>query len=149
MTASSAVFVVSDHIQPNRRRSILGDPAVPEAGVIFDMVEIGIAVAELLSDALDEGADVGAVSLWSVAGNKVFAVDEVVDFTISDIAAGPLGEKPDDLEFGQAKIDQPAGPERPVGVAAQFEPADSERRRAGGVAFGRRPYAFGDQFKAL
>src|SRR5579884_3097280 len=148
MTASSAVFAVSDHIQSNRRL-VLRDPAVSEAGVIFDMVEAGIAVAELLANALDKGADVGAVALGSVTGNEVLAVDEVVDFTISDIATGPFGEKPDDLELGQAEIDRSAGPQRPVGIAAQFEPTDSERRRTGGVAFGRRPYAFGDQFEAL
>src|SRR5579863_3922507 len=110
MTASSAVLPVSDHAQPSRQRSALRGPAVSEAGIIFDRVEAGIAIAKLLADSLDERADVGTIAFRPVAGNEVLAVDEVVDFAISDIMTGPFGEKLDDPELGQAEIDRLAGP---------------------------------------
>ena len=57
-----AVFAVSDHAQWMARRvSSFGGPSVSETGVVFDMVETGVDIAELLADTLDEGAYIGAI----------------------------------------------------------------------------------------
>src|SRR4051794_4564356 len=57
-------------------------PAVAEAWIIVDQVELSIDHAELLADALDEGADIGAIASRTVAGDKALAVDKIVDLPI-------------------------------------------------------------------
>src|SRR5688500_13592794 len=46
-------------------------PAVAEAGVVVDEVDLANDHAQLLTDALDEGADIGAVACGTVAGDEV------------------------------------------------------------------------------
>src|ERR1700736_2231328 len=97
MTASNAVFAMSDHTQLARRRALLGCcPAVSEAGVVFDVAEIGIAIAELLADTLDEGSYIGAIPLCAVSGDKVLAMDKVVNLAIADVLPGLFGQQRDD-----------------------------------------------------
>ena len=69
------------------------------------MVEIGIAVAELLADTLDEGTDIGAVPLCPVTGDEVLAVHEIIDLAIANVLPGVLGEQRQDPEFGQGQVD--------------------------------------------
>ena len=68
------------------------------------MVEIGVAVAEFLADTLDEGTDIRAVPLCSVPSDEILAMDEIIDFAITDVLAGLFGEKRQDLELRQGKI---------------------------------------------
>src|SRR5262252_3227134 len=52
--ARNAVFAESENAQQSRGRvSVFRDPAVSETGVIFDMVETGVDIAELLADTFD------------------------------------------------------------------------------------------------
>ena len=107
----NVVFAVSDDAQePPRRLSIVGGPAISETGVVFDMVETGVNIAELLADALDEGAYISAIPLQAVSGNKIFTVDQIVDLTVPDVATRSLRQQGDDFEFGQGQIDGAVGP---------------------------------------
>src|SRR6476619_6423161 len=84
--ARNAVFAVSDHAQGIPRRvSVFRSPAVSEAGVVFDMVETGVDVAELLADTLDKGADIGAISFRAVPGNEILTVDQIIDLTVANV----------------------------------------------------------------
>src|SRR5262245_28611095 len=69
-------------------------PAIAEAGVVLNQIEVRIDVAELLADALDQGADIGPVALLARTGAEPLAPDEVVDLAIGDVAPGPRGEQP-------------------------------------------------------
>src|SRR5689334_19335160 len=102
----NAVFAVSDHAQGMPRRgSVVAGPAISKTGVILDVVETGVNIAELLADALDEGAYISAIPLQAVSGNKIFAVDQIVDLAIPDVAARSLRQQSDDFEFGQRQVD--------------------------------------------
>jgi hypothetical protein len=46
---------------------VAGKPAVAESGIIMDVLELRIDLA----DALDEGADIGAIALIAMAREKV------------------------------------------------------------------------------
>src|SRR5215469_8822721 len=100
------------------------------------MVEIGVAVPEFLADSLDESADIGAISLCPMAGDKVLAVDEIVDVAITDILPCLLGQEHQDFKFGQCQLDSISSPQRAIGVKAQFQLAEPERicRRRLGIA---------------
>jgi hypothetical protein len=99
-TASSNVFAVSDHFQPILRRgSLLRVPAVSEAGIAFDVVETGVALAELLADAVSEGMDIGTIASPSLAGEEAFAVDGIVDLPVADILSRLLGPQSDNFEY--------------------------------------------------
>src|SRR5690349_19728817 len=93
-TARNAVFAVSDQAQLKLVRA----PAVSETGVVFDVVERGVDIAELFADALDEGAYIGAIAFRTVPGYEIFAVDQIIDLTVADILAGLFGEQSEDLE---------------------------------------------------
>src|SRR5438105_433556 len=150
MIVSSAILALSDRAQrTRRRRSRLWSPAVSKTGIIFDVVEIGIAFAELLADTLDEGPDIGAIPLFAVTGDEILAVDEVVDLAIADILPGPPGEQRDNLELGQGQIDRAPRPGRAAGVEAQFEPPEMQRGLVRGLGLGRRAHPLGDQLQAL
>src|SRR5262249_1441052 len=87
--ARNAVFAESENAQQSRGRvSVFRDPAVSETVVIFDMVETGVDIAELLADTFDEGAHIGAIPFRSVPGDEILAVDEIVDLTVADVLAG-------------------------------------------------------------
>src|SRR5690349_25154598 len=118
-TARKAVFAVSDHAQSK----LIRDPAVSETGVVFDVDERGVDIAELLADALDEGAYIGAVTFRPVPGYEVLAMDQIINLTVADIVPGFLGEQSQDLELRQGQIDASVAPNRPVCVEAQAEPA--------------------------
>jgi hypothetical protein len=92
MTARTAVFAVSDDAQRRpRRASFLSCPAVSEAGVILDVVETGIAIAEFLADTLDEGSYIGTITLSAVSGDEVLSVDEIIYLAIADVLPRLLG----------------------------------------------------------
>src|SRR6516165_7123143 len=78
-------------IQMPSRVSPLRSPAVSKAGVVFDTVETGIAVAELLADALDKGSYIGAIALCAVTGDEVLAVDKIIYIAIADVLPRVLG----------------------------------------------------------
>src|SRR5512133_1083602 len=113
------IFAVRDPARRKTRCALFPScPAVSETGVVFDVVEVRIAIAELLADALDEGSYVGTIALRAVPGDEVLAVDEIIDFPVTDVLLGPLGEKRNNLEFGQREVDRLAGPQSPVNVEA-------------------------------
>jgi hypothetical protein len=74
------------------RVSLSRRPAVPEASIVFDLVETGIAVAELLADALDEGSYIGPIALIAVAGHEVLAVDEIINVAVANVLPHLLGQ---------------------------------------------------------
>src|SRR5438132_416846 len=138
MTASNAVFAVSDHTQLAPRLALLWcGPAVPEAGVVFDEVEIGIAIAELLADTLDEGSYIGTIALRAVSGDKVLAVDKIINLAVADVLPRLIDQQRDDPEFRQGEVDCLAGPQRPVNVEAQLEPTDATRNCPPRICIGR------------
>src|SRR5918911_2481645 len=136
MTASNAAFASSERYKPGRASAgvapppnwpmLDGGPAVTETGVVVDMFEIRVDIAEFLADALDEGANVRSVSFGAVAGHEVLAVHQVVDFAVGDVLAGPHREQCNDLEFGQSEVDRLIFPRRPVDVEAQLQPVDPD-----------------------
>src|SRR5258708_26867657 len=128
-TARNAVFAVSDHAQgPRRSVSVFRSPAVSEAGVVFDMVEPGVDVAELLADTLDKGTDIGAISFRAVPGDEILTVDQIIDLTVADVPSCFLCQQGEDLEFRQGKVDDPSYPHRPVCVEAQREGTQPQQR---------------------
>src|SRR4051812_13523747 len=60
-------------------------PAIAEAGIVVDQVEIAIDHAELLADALDEGAHIGPITRRTIAGDEALAMHQIVDLAIRDI----------------------------------------------------------------
>src|SRR6476660_2328043 len=129
MTASRTVVTASERYDRTwclGRSSglVAGKQAVAESGVIMDVLELRIDLAELLADALDEGADIGAIAFIAIAGDEVLAVNEIVDFAIGNVLAGTQGQQGDDLELGQRQIDRCSGPTRAVDVEAKLEMAD-------------------------
>src|SRR5260221_154422 len=116
----------------------------------MDVLELRIDLAELLADALDEGADIGPIALIAIAGDKVLAVNEIVDLAVGDVLAGTQGEQGDDLELGQRQIDRRSRPTRAVDVKAQFELADMQHVAGlSAIPVGRRPASLGDQAQPL
>jgi len=99
------------------------DPAVPKSGVVVDFVKAGVDIPELLADALDEGANVGAVAVGTAAGQEILAVHEVVEIAIGGILAWSQRELGDHTELGQRQVDGGALPEGAIDVEAQLERA--------------------------
>src|SRR6516225_8321576 len=128
-TARNAIFAESDDVQRARRRvSGFRGPAVSETGVISNVVEIGIDIAELLADTLDEGAYIGAVPFRAVPGDKILAVDEIVDLAVANVLAPLFGQQGHNPEFRQRQIDLSFRPQRAICVKAQYQLAQVERR---------------------
>ena len=57
-------------------------PAVSEAGVVLDLVEGGVAGAELVADALDRRPDVRPKALLAAPGDEAFGAQAVVERAI-------------------------------------------------------------------
>jgi hypothetical protein len=92
MTASATVFAVSDEAQRRPRRASLRPcPPVSEAGVVLDVVETWIAIAEFLTDTLDEGSYIGTITLCAVSGDEVLSVDKIIYLAIADVLPRFLG----------------------------------------------------------
>src|ERR1700730_7089349 len=143
-TARNTVFAVSDHAQGIPRRvSIFRSPAVSEAGVVFDMVETGVDIAELLADTLDKGADIGAISFRAVPGDEILTVDQSIDLTVANVPSCFLWQQGEDLEFRQSKVDDPSYPHRSVCVEAQREATQPQQRCTWRLWLGGRPSALG------
>src|SRR6516164_9471082 len=128
-TARNAVFADSEDVQRARCRvSVFRGPAVSKTGVVSDMVETGVNIAELLADTLDEGAYIGAVPLRAVPGDKILAVDEIVDLAVADVLARLFGQQSHNPEFRQRQIDLSFRPQCAICAKAQHQLAQAERR---------------------
>ena len=92
MTARAAVFAVSEDA-PRRlpRASLLRCPAVSETGVVLDVVETWIAIAELLADTFDKGSYIGTITLCALSGDEVLSVDKIIYLAIADVLPRLLG----------------------------------------------------------
>ena len=115
----------------------------------MDFVKSGVDIPEFLADALDEGADVGAVAVGAAARQEVLAVHEVVELAVGDILARLEGELGDHAELGERQVDGRAPPEGAVDVEAQLQGAQAHLRRRlllGGI--GQRPLALRDELDA-
>src|SRR5215468_10224776 len=100
--------------EPSLRTRLAGmalAPAIAEAGIILDLGEIGIDIAEFLPDALYEGANIGAKSDLPAARCETLAVHEIVEFAIAHVLAGARHQIVDHLELGQRQFDLGAFPE--------------------------------------
>src|SRR5271170_2679767 len=147
ITASNPVLMVSDQAQRRLRRDLVwSGPAVSKTGVVMDVVEIGVGVAEFLADTLDEGTDIGAVPLCPMTGDEVLAVHEIIDLAIADVLPCLLGEKRQNLELGQGQFDRVPGPQRAIDVKAQLEPAERQHVGPRRLRIGSR--ALGNQLQA-
>jgi hypothetical protein len=92
---------VSDHAQwIPRRVSPFGGPTVSKTGVIFDVVERGVDIAEFLADTLDEGSYIGTIPLCAVSGDKVLAMDKIINLAVADVLPRLIGQQRYDPEFG-------------------------------------------------
>src|ERR1700730_2417232 len=150
MTASNTVFAVSDQTHPDTRCALLSrGPAVSKAGIVFDVVETRIDIAELFADTLDESSYVGTITLRAVSGDEVLAVDEIINLPVADVLLGLFGYTGNNLEFRQSEIDRLAGPQRPVHVEAQLQRAEAHRYCLSRFGIERRAYALRDQLEAL
>src|SRR5271155_5449833 len=145
MTASKTVFAVSDHAQRMPRRASLSrDPAVSEAGVVFDVVETWIAIAELLADTLDEGSYIGTIALCTVSGDEVFPVDAIINLAVADVLRRGLGEECDNPRFRSGPWGGLSGHEPPFLIKGIRQRAELERCRSLRTRIGRRPKAVCD-----
>src|SRR5215469_11529746 len=99
-------------------------PPVTEARIVLDLREGRIDVAEFLPDALDEGADIGPVACFAVARHEAFAVHDVVDLAVADVAVGIFREIGDDVELGKRQADIDVVPGGPARVVAQRQLAE-------------------------
>src|SRR5262249_43810500 len=133
----------------NRSGSV--HPAIAESRVVLDAGETVVDVAELLADALDEGADVDAVAVLAIAGDEVLAAHQIVDLPVRHVGVVGIGEQPHDLEFGKRQVDALAVVEGAVDVVAQLElAADVGRGGIAGTVPGGRPLRpVGDEPQAL
>src|SRR5208282_2099513 len=103
-------------------------PAVSETGVVFDVVETGVDITELLADTLDEGAYIGAIPLRAVPRDEILAVHEIVDLAVADVLACFFGQQGQESEFRQGQIDCPTGPQCAICVKIQHQLTQAKRR---------------------
>src|SRR5437660_11236714 len=124
-TPRKAILAVIDHAQwiPQRVLAFCG-PAISKTSVVFDVVETRVDIAKLFSDSLDKGAYIGTISLGTLSGDEVFAVDQIVNLAVPDILPCFLGQQGEDLEFREGEVDCPSGPDRPADIEAQSKPAE-------------------------
>src|SRR5258708_35633572 len=54
-------------------------PTIPEAAVIFDLVEGRVAAAELVPDTLDGGPHIGPIAVGPISGDETLILQPVVD----------------------------------------------------------------------
>ena len=78
-------------LQVRRMRESLAPHTVRKAGVVLDVVETWIAIAEFLADTLDEGSYIGTITLCAVSGDEVLSVDEIIYLAIADVLPCLLG----------------------------------------------------------
>src|SRR5487761_1648056 len=131
MSARTATLAASERTKRQRGRYggaasgavvlCAGNPAVAKSGVVVDVIELAIDIAELLADALYESANVRPEALGAVAGSEVLAVDEIVDLAVADILAGAEREECDDLELGRGQLELAPAPGGAADVEAQLE----------------------------
>src|SRR5688572_26849302 len=119
--ASKMILIASAWVQVSSRArmllSIRVAPAIAEPRIVLDMLKAGVDVAEFLTDALDEGADIGAEADLALAGRKSDAVHDVIQLAIADILACPLHQVFDDAKLGKGQVDLLVLPEGAVDVA--------------------------------
>ena len=96
-------------------------PAIAEAGVIFDGVELRVDIAEFAPDALDKGPHVDPIPLRPNAGGKAGAADNVIKTAVPQIPARLLGQERDNGVFAQGQGDFAAFPTSPVPFGIQMQ----------------------------
>src|SRR5207248_3710030 len=98
---------------------------------------------------LDEGADIGTISLGAVSGDEVFPVDQIVNLAVADVLPGLLGQQGEDLEFRQGEVDGPSCPDCPADIEAQGKPPQLHRRSPHRFRLAGWPAALGNQLQTL
>src|SRR5262245_10381893 len=88
-------------VQPRGQTS----PAVAQRAGRLDFGEGRIELAELLSDALDRRANVGAIAVVAVPRQEAFVVLNVVDGAIGLVLADIRGQQLDDVVFAGGEAD--------------------------------------------
>src|SRR5690606_2935664 len=109
-------------------------PPIPESGEILDLLEFGIDAAELLANALDDGAHGATQTLAAIAGEETPAVDCVIDFAVADVVPAPLHEGAHDVEFAHRKLHRRALPGGALARGPERQMPDHEFR---GLVHGR------------
>src|SRR5262249_34308808 len=94
-------------------------PPIAETGIVLDPVEIGVGIAELLAHALDERANVRPVADFAVAADKAFAMDNIVEITVAEIAPGAIDHMPYDIVLREGQRDWPPFPAYPPAVVVE------------------------------
>src|SRR5437879_3325707 len=95
------------HAKENQLDQALGWllPAVPEAGVVFDLVEGRVADAELAADALDRRPDVRPKAILPGPGDEAFVAQAVVDRAIGHERAGLRRQQIDNVVLAESEVD--------------------------------------------
>src|SRR5262249_47906246 len=76
------VFVSAGRPTASGGELILIPPAIAEARIGLDMVEIRVHDPELLADALDRRAHIATIALGALAGEEALALHHVVELAI-------------------------------------------------------------------
>src|SRR5437867_23812 len=85
--------------------SRLAPPAITKGREILDLGKVNIKCPELVSDALYQGAHVGAVTVVTITCDKSFVVNTIIDRAIGHILSGTRCEEIHDVELCQGKSD--------------------------------------------
>src|SRR5882757_10390936 len=94
-------------------------PAVPEAGVVFDLVEGRVEVAKLVPDALDCGAHVRPITVSPVSSNEAFMVQPVVDRPVCHVPTHVRSQQVDDFIFAKGEAEIGVVPVGPTDIGTQ------------------------------
>src|SRR4051812_48873607 len=73
------------------------DPAISKSGIRRDAVKLVVHFDELLANALDEGADVCAITVLAITGHEAGTTNDVVNLAMRNIAIGLGRQVIDDL----------------------------------------------------
>ena len=111
-------------------------PAVSEAGVVLDLVESGVAGAELVADALDRRLHIRPIAILPSPGDEAFVMQAVVERAIGHERADARHQQMDDFVFPEREADIDLVPVGAAGLRLQPELAARQAFLARKVGLG-------------
>src|SRR5258708_27787537 len=102
-------------------------PAVPEAAVIFDLVEGRVEAAELVPDTLDGGPHIGPIAVGTVSGDEPLIVQPVVDRPVCHVPTHVRSQQVDDVVFAKGEAEIRVLPIGPAYIGSQKQFAADHR----------------------
>src|ERR1700730_11469317 len=91
--------------EPSSAGTVRLSPAVSEGGVVPDLLELGVTVAELIANPLDRRSDVRPIPGTSPTSDESLVVQTIVDRAIGHVATGIGREQMDDFEFTEREVE--------------------------------------------